>query len=74
MIPVFGHYGVKVNLWDRSGKRKLWEKDFNSNETNVLWLGLSSEIEKVVRQAMDKALNQAVSEFSGEPFASRASQ
>jgi hypothetical protein len=71
---VWHNVGVKVNLWDRSGKRKLWEKDFNSRETNVLWLGLNSEIEKVVRQAIDKALNQAVTEFASEPFASRVSR
>lgn len=46
----------------------LWETVVRGDETNVLWLGVKSEFEKVIRQALDKALAQAIEEFSGEDF------
>ncbi|MCA1964871.1 MAG: hypothetical protein LDL31_13080, partial [Prosthecobacter sp.] len=61
--------GVDVSL--KKGSSVVWRKKFDGSETNVLWVGLNSEIEKVVRQALDKALNAAVKEFSSADFASK---
>lgn len=62
--------GVDLKLKNRSGAT-VWQKRVSGSETNVLWLGINSEIEKVVRQAVTKALNQAVQEFSSNEFASK---
>ena len=35
---------------------------------NVLWAGATSEYEKVIRQALTKALNNAASEFASDEF------
>lgn len=43
----------------------------NGSETNVLWIGLNAEIEKIIRQAVEKALNAAATEFASEEFASK---
>ncbi len=46
----------------------MWEKDIQGEEKNVLWLGTTSEYEKVIRQALTKALNQAAKEFASDEF------
>jgi hypothetical protein len=63
--------GVDLKLRNRSGT-VAWQKRINGSETNVLWIGLNAEIEKVIRQAVDKALNAAAKEFASEEFASKA--
>jgi hypothetical protein len=63
--------GLDLKLRNRSGS-VAWQKRINGSETNVLWLGINSEIEKVIRQAVDKALNEAVKEFASDDFASKA--
>jgi hypothetical protein len=70
-MAVWDNIGIKIKLMDGSGQRTLWEKKIEANQTNVLMLGANSEIEKVIRQAMDKALNQAAKEFASESFASK---
>jgi hypothetical protein len=35
---------------------------------NVLWVGATAEYEKVIRQALTKALNNAISEFTSDEF------
>jgi hypothetical protein len=44
------------------------EEDIRGEQTNVLWIGTSSELEKVIRQALTKALNQAAKEFASDEF------
>lgn len=63
---------ISVSLWNNSDE-VLWEGLFEGEETNVLWLGLSGEFEKVIRQALDKALAQAVVDFSSDDFAEQLS-
>jgi len=62
---------VGVNLQLKNGGRTVWSKNIEAKETNVLWVGVPSEIEKVLRQAMDKALAQAAQEFASDSFASK---
>lgn len=49
----------------------LWEGRYKGDESNVLWLGLTPEFERVIRQALDKALHSAVADFSHEDFAAQ---
>jgi len=69
-VATWNNVGVDLKLRNRSGA-VAWQKKINSSETNVLWIGLNAEIEKVIRQAVDKALNEAVKEFASEDFASK---
>lgn len=63
--------GVDLKLKNPSGKI-AWEKKVNGTKTNVLWLGLSEEFTKVMRQSIDAAKQEAVKEFSSESFAAAA--
>ncbi len=58
---------IDVRLSDLSD-RVLWEDHIVGDESNVLWIGLNSEFEKVIRQALDEALEQAGAEFGGADF------
>lgn len=59
---------IAVRLRDL-GDQVLWEGRFRGDESNVLWVGASGELEKVIRQALDKALAQAIAEFAADDFA-----
>jgi hypothetical protein len=68
-MATWHNVGVDLKLRSQAGA-VVWQKKINGSETNVLWLGINSEIEKVIRQAIDKALNQAAREFASGDFAS----
>lgn len=59
---------VLVRLKDKSDQKVLWEKNIKGGEANVLWIGVNSEFEKVIRQALDQALNRAAQEFASDEF------
>lgn len=65
-------HNVGLDLRLKKGGSVVWQRKVNGSETNVLWLGINAEIEKVVRQALDEALSAAVKEFEGADFASKA--
>jgi hypothetical protein len=69
-MAVWHSVGVNLQLKDGGG-RVVWSKDVTSKETNVLWLGGNSEMEKVIRQSLDKALNQTVQDFASDAFAAK---
>jgi hypothetical protein len=70
-MATWHNVGLNLTLRDSSGKA-VWQKKIDARETNVLWLGVNSEIEKVVRQAVDKALQEAAHEFASDGFAKAA--
>jgi hypothetical protein len=59
---------VKVIALDPYNYNVLWEKYIRGEYTNVLWLGITSEYENVIRQALTKALNQAARGFASYEF------
>lgn len=65
---VWNNIGVSLQLKDRGG-RVVWTKQVEANKTNVLWVGVPSEIEKVIRESLDKALKQTVDDFAAADFA-----
>lgn len=67
-MAVWHKAGVKVKAFDPTNQNVLWEKDIRGEQTNVLWIGASSEYEKVISQALTKALNQAAKEFTSDEF------
>lgn len=58
---------LDVRLLD-SKEHATWERVFVGEETNALWFGVSSELETVIQQAIDRALAHAVVEFASESF------
>jgi len=68
-MAVWHKVWVKFTAKQPDSKEVLWEKAIHGEEKNVLWLGATSEYEKVIRQAITKALNNAASEFASEEFA-----
>ena len=69
-VAVWNNVEVGLQLKDRSG-RIVWSKKVEANKTNVLWLGVPSEIEKVIRESLDKALKQTVDDFASAEFAAK---
>jgi hypothetical protein len=59
---------VLVKAMDVDTREVLWQKEIRGEEKNVLWLGVTSEFEMVISQALTKALNQAASEFASDEF------
>lgn len=67
-MAVWHKVAVKLMAKHPDSKEFLWEKVINGEEKNVLWVGATSEYEKVIRQALTKALNRAASEFASDEF------
>lgn len=67
-MAVWHKIGVKVKAYDPINQNVLWEKVVRGEEKNVLWIGVTSEYEGVIRQALTKALNQATKEFTSDEF------
>lgn len=69
-VAVWNNVGIDLRLKDRGG-RVVWTKKVEANKTNILWLGVPSEIEKVIRESLDKALKQTVADFASADFAAK---
>lgn len=67
-MAVWHKVGVKLTVMNPDSKETLWTKVIDGAETNALWVGVTAEYEKVIRQALTKALNKAASEFVSEEF------
>lgn len=59
---------VKITANDPTSKKKLWEKTIHGDKTNTLWVGTSSEFEKVIKEALTIASNKAAQEFASDEF------
>lgn len=67
-MATWHHVNVDLRLLDKDGKLVLWQKNIQGGKSNPLWLGLNSEFEKVIQQALDEALNRAAKEFASDEF------
>jgi hypothetical protein len=65
---------VALTLKDRSDTRVLWERNIHGDKTNILWFGASGEFERVIRQALDNAMDRALKEFASPEFQSAVQQ
>ncbi len=59
---------IEIKIVDNISLKPVWQKEFKGDESNVLWLGIISEYEQVISEALTEALNKAVDEFSSEEF------
>jgi hypothetical protein len=63
------HYVTVRLIAERPESREvLWEKVVHGEEKRVLWVGATGEYERIIRESLTKALNQAVSEFASDQF------
>jgi hypothetical protein len=63
------HYmTVDLKAIDPSTRKVMWEKEVKGDESNVLWIGATSEFERVIRMSLTKALNEAAIQFSSDEF------
>lgn len=67
-MKVWHNTEVKLRVLDPSNQEVLWEKNIQSDQSNVLWVGASGEYEKVISESLTKALNQAAKEFASDAF------
>jgi len=63
------HYmTVDLKAVDPGTRKVVWEKEVKGEESNMLWLGITSEFERVIRTSLTKALDQAAKEFAADEF------
>ena len=63
------HYmTVDLKAIDPSSRKIMWEKEVKGDESNVLWIGVTSEFERVIRMSLTKALNEAAKQFAADEF------
>ncbi len=67
-MAVWHKVGVKVKATKLPNLDIIWEREIRGEQSNVLWIGATGEFEKVISQALTKALEQAVTEFSSDDF------
>jgi hypothetical protein len=67
-MAVWQDIAISIKTLEKDTNETLWEKKFVGEETNVLWVGVNSEFEKVIRQALTKVLNEATNEFASDAF------
>ncbi len=66
-MAVWHYMGVKLTAKNQQNK-VMWEKTVHSEHKNILWVGATSEYERVIRQSLTQALDQAALEFSSDSF------
>ncbi len=67
-MKTWANVDVKITALDPTSKKKLWEKTIHGDKTNTLWVGTSSEFEKVIKEALTIASNKAAQEFASDEF------
>jgi len=67
-MKVWHNVEVKTKALDPTNQAVLWEKDIKADQSNVLWIGTTGEYEKVISEALTKALNQTAKEFASDEF------
>ena len=67
-MKVWHNTEVKLRVLNPASQAVLWEKNLKSDQSNLLWIGATEEFEKVIRESLTKALNQAAKEFASDEF------
>lgn len=67
-MKVWHNVEIKTRVLSPETQKVLWENSVKADQSNVLWLGISSEFEKVISESMTKALNQAAKDYSSDQF------
>jgi hypothetical protein len=67
-MKVWQNVEVKTRAIQPATQAVLWESTIKADQSNVLWVGASGEFEKVINEALTKALNQAAKEYASDQF------
>jgi len=67
-MAVWHKVGVVIRVLDPDSNQIVWENLVEGAEKRVLWAGATGEYERVIRQAITKALNKAAEEFASDKF------
>ena len=71
-MMVWHRVGVKVKAINPANQQVVWEKLIQGAEKRTLWVGATAEFERIIREAMTKALDRATQEFASDDFYNRA--
>ncbi len=67
-LKTWHNVNVKITALDPTSNKQLWQKTIHGDQNNLLWVGVTSEFEKVIREALTAALNKAAQEFASDEF------
>jgi hypothetical protein len=67
-MAVWHRVGVVIRVLETDSNKVLWENIIEGAEKRVLWVGATGEYERIIREALTKALNKAAEEFASEGF------
>lgn len=67
-MKVWQNIEIKTRAIQPTTQAVLWENTVKADQSNVLWVGATGEFEKVINEALTKALNQAAKEYASDQF------
>lgn len=67
-MMVWHKVGVDIRAADPSTQEILWQKRIEDGESRILWVGATGEYERIVSEALTKALNRAAQDFASDDF------
>ncbi|NVO00364.1 MAG: hypothetical protein HXX17_13670 [Geobacteraceae bacterium] len=67
-MKVWHNIEVKTRALQPTTQSLLWENTVKADQSNILWIGATGEFEKVIKESVTKALNQAARDFSSDQF------
>ncbi|TLM67195.1 MAG: hypothetical protein FDZ69_04715 [Deltaproteobacteria bacterium] len=67
-MKVWHNVEVKTRVVSPVNQAVLWERTVQADQSNVLWIGASGEFERVINEALTKALNQAAADYASNDF------
>lgn len=67
-MKVWHNVEIKTRAVNPATQAVLWEKTVQADQSNVLWIGATGEFERVINEALTKALNQAAADYASNEF------
>lgn len=67
-MAVWHKLDVKTKALNPVRQNVLWEKRIEASDKNVLWIGATSEFERIVNTVLTNALNQAAQAYASDEF------
>jgi len=65
---VWHRVAVSVTALDPENDTVLWAGQIDGSEKRVLWIGATGEYERIIREALTQALNNAATAFASDDF------
>ena len=67
-MQVWHRVTFNVKALDPLTETILWQSEIKGAENRVLWVGATGEYERIIREALTKALNKAMEEVTSDEF------